>query len=193
MPARASAYASRVPIPRVDPDRPPSRLERLLTPFALSKAGTWYGIKVASRVDPKLMKLTRGRVNLGGGILPTVLLTVRGRKSGVERTVPLVYFSEGDDDVILMASSFGRPKLPAWYHNVTANPEVTLAAGGVSERYRATEVEGAERDALYEKAKQLYAGYGIYEERTSGIRRVPVLRLTPTATSSAPNARNARS
>jgi deazaflavin-dependent oxidoreductase (nitroreductase family) len=157
---------------------PPTRLKRMLMPFALSKAGTWYGINVASRLDPKLMKVTRGRVNLGGGVIPTVLLTVRGRRSGTERTVPLVYFTEGDD-VILMASSFGRPKLPAWYHNVMASPEVTLTAGGVSERYRPTEVEGPERDALYEKAKQIYAGYGIYEERTSGIRKVPVLRLKP--------------
>jgi deazaflavin-dependent oxidoreductase (nitroreductase family) len=123
------------------------------------------------------MKLTRGRVNLGGNVLPTLLLTARGRKSGVERTVPLVYFSDGDD-VILMASSFGRPKLPAWYRNVAANPEVTLTAGGVSERYRATEMDGAERNALYEKAKQVYEGYGIYEQKTAGIRHVPVLRLT---------------
>jgi deazaflavin-dependent oxidoreductase (nitroreductase family) len=150
----------------------------MLMPFAMSKAGTWYGINVASRLDPRLMKLTRGRANLSGNLMPTVLLTVPGRKSGVERTVPLVYFSEGDD-VILMASSFGRPKFPAWYHNVRAAPEVTLTAGGVSERYRATEVEGAERDALYAKAKQVYEGYGIYEERTSGIRKVPVLRLKP--------------
>jgi deazaflavin-dependent oxidoreductase (nitroreductase family) len=166
-----------VPIPKVDPDRPPTRVKRLLLPFALSKPGLWYGINVAAKVDPKLMRLTNGRVNLLAGALPTVLLTVTGRKSGVERTVPLVYFSDGDD-VILMASSFGRPKLPAWYHNVMASQAVTLTAGGVSERYRATEVEGPERDALYEKAKRVYEGYGIYEEKTAGIRRVPVLRMT---------------
>jgi deazaflavin-dependent oxidoreductase (nitroreductase family) len=178
MRARPCAYAKRVPIPPVDPDKPPSRVKRMLTPFALSKAGTWYGIKVAARADPKLMKWTRGRVNLGGNILPTVLLTVRGRKSGVERIVPLVYFSEGDD-VILMASSFGRAKFPAWYHNITANPDVTLTAGGVSERYRATEVQGPDRDRLYELAKRVYEGYGVYEDRTEGIRHVPVLRLMP--------------
>ena len=166
-----------MPLPTVDPDKPPTRIKRLLAPFALSKPGTWYGVNVASRIDPKLMKLTRGRVNLGGNVLPTLLLTVRGRKSDIERTVPLVYFSDGDD-VILMASSFGRPKLPAWYHNVTANPDVTLTAGGVSECYRATEVEGPARDALYEKAKRVYEGYGIYEQKTAGVRRVPVLRLT---------------
>lgn len=147
-------------------------------PFALSKAGTWYGINVASRVDPKLMKLTRGRINLGGGVLPTLLLSVRGRKSGVERTVPLVYFTDGDD-VILIASSFGRPRFPAWYHNVKASPDVTLTAGGETARYSASEVEGEERERLYEKAKRVYEGYGIYEERTAGIRKVPVLRLRP--------------
>jgi deazaflavin-dependent oxidoreductase (nitroreductase family) len=152
-------------------------MKRALMPFALSRAGLWYGINVAARVDPKLMKLTGGRVNLAGNVLPTLLLTVPGRRSGVERTVPLVYFSDGDD-VILMASSFGRPKLPAWYHNVMASGEVTLTAGGVSERYRAAEVEGPERDALYAKAQQVYTGYGIYEQKTAGIRRVPVLRLT---------------
>ena len=169
-----------MPIPKVDPDRPPTRVKRLLMPFALSKPGLWYGVNVAAKIDPKLMRLTGGRVNLLAGALPTVLLTVRGRKSGVERTVPLVYFSDGDD-VILMASSFGRTKLPAWYHNVMASPEVTLTAGGVSERYRATEVHGPERDALYEKAKQVYTGYGIYEEKTAGIRRVPVLRMSVAA------------
>ena len=164
----------------------------MLTAFGMSNAGNWYGIKLAARVDPKLMKLTGGRANLLGNLLPTLLLTVRGRKSGAERTVPLVYFSDGDD-VILMASSFGRPKFPAWYHNIKASPEVTLTAGGVSERYRATEVEGPERDALYEKAKGVYAGYGLYEERTAGVRRVPVLRLSPITSSSTPNARNPRS
>lgn len=166
-----------MPIPAVDPDAPPSPFKRVLLPFAMSKAGLWFGINVAARTDPKLLKATRGRVALTG-VLPTLLLTVCGRKSGVERTVPLVYFTEGDD-VFLMASSFGRPKLPAWYLNIKANPEVTLTARGVSDRYRATEVEGAERDELYEKAKRIYAGYGIYEQKTEGIRRVPVLRLTP--------------
>lgn len=167
-----------MPIPAVDPSAPPSRLNRLLTPFAVSKAGRWYGINIGSRVDPKLMKLTKGRVKLGSATMPTLLLTVRGRKSGVEREVPLVYFTDGDD-VILMASSFGRAQFPAWYHNIKANPDVILTAGGVRERYIASEVQGPDRDDLYEQAKRLYSGYGSYEERTAGIRNVPVLRLRP--------------
>jgi len=165
-------------IPAVDPTRPPSLPKRIATAFALTRVGTWFYSKVAARVDPALMRATRGRVNLGARLVPIVLLTVRGAKSGIERTVPLVYFTDGDD-VIVIASSFGRPRYPAWYRNVTAQPEVTLWADGRSGRYRAREVSGPDRDQLYAQARQLYRGYGIYEQRVAGVRHVPVLRLSP--------------
>lgn len=167
---------SELPIPRVDPRRPRTGLLGLVTSFALTKPGTWLFSEVAARIDPWLMRRSRGRVNLAAGLLPLVLLTVRGARTGVERTVPLVYFTDGDE-VILIASSFGRPRYPAWYHNIKANPEVTLAAKGHSSRFRAREVDGEDRARLYELAKQLYTGYGNYEELTAGVRHVPVLRL----------------
>ncbi|MBA2522520.1 MAG: nitroreductase family deazaflavin-dependent oxidoreductase [Solirubrobacterales bacterium] len=108
-------------------------------------------------------------------MFPLVLLRVRGRRSGELRIVPLVYYTDGDD-VILVASSFGRAKHPAWYLNLVANPEVELTAGGVTGRYRAREVEGAERDRLFALARQNYAGYGNYEVM-AGERRIPVLAL----------------
>jgi F420H(2)-dependent quinone reductase len=108
-------------IPPVDPTRPPSLLKRMATVWALSRPGTWFYSKVAARVDARLARATGGRVNLAARLVPIVLLTVRGAKSGVERTVPLVYFTDGDD-AIVVATSFGRPKYPAWYRNVTANP-----------------------------------------------------------------------
>jgi deazaflavin-dependent oxidoreductase (nitroreductase family) len=164
-------------IPQVDPARPRTGLLGLVTRFALTKPGTWLFSEVAARIDPWLMRRSAGRVNLAAGLLPVVLLSVRGARTGVERTVPLVYFTDGDD-VVLIASSFGRPRYPAWFHNIKANPEVTLAAKGRSGRFRAREVEGEDRQRLYGLAKQLYTGYGNYEERTAGIRHVPVLRLT---------------
>jgi deazaflavin-dependent oxidoreductase (nitroreductase family) len=163
-------------IPRVDPLRPRTGLLGLVTRFALTRPGTWLFSEVAARIDPVLMRRSAGRVNLAGGLLPVVLLTVRGARSGVQRTVPLVYFTDGDE-AILIASSFGRPRYPAWYHNIKANPEVTLEAKGRSARFMARETDGEDRARLYELAKQLYTGYGNYEERTAGVRRVPVLRL----------------
>jgi deazaflavin-dependent oxidoreductase (nitroreductase family) len=150
----------------------------LATRFGLTRPGTWFYSQVAARIDPWLVRASRGRVSSVAGLLPIVLLTAKGARSGIERTVPLVYFTDGED-VILMASSFGRPRYPAWYHNVKANPVVRLEAMGRGGTFRAQETEGAERERLYELATRVYRGYGIYEERTAGIRHVPVLRLTP--------------
>jgi hypothetical protein len=102
---------SELAIPRVDPRRPRTGLLGLVTSFALTKPGTWLFSEVAARIDPWLMRFSGGRVNLASGLLPVVLLTVQGARTGVERIVPLVYFTDGDD-VILIASSFGRPRYP---------------------------------------------------------------------------------
>jgi deazaflavin-dependent oxidoreductase (nitroreductase family) len=167
---------SELAIPPIDPRLPRTGLQEFITRVALSKPGTWFYSEVAARVDPWLVRASRGRVSSAAGMLPIVLLTARGARSGIERTVPLVYFTDGDE-VILMASSFGRPRYPSWYHNLKANPEVTLEAMGRSARFRATETEGEDRTRLYGLAKQLYTGYGNYEERTEGVRDVPVMRL----------------
>src|SRR3712207_4660391 len=165
-------------LPPVDPARPPSAFKRLLVGFALTKAGTWLYKNAASRLDPWLVRLTRGRVDSALGVVPIMLLTARGARSGVERTVPLVYFTDGDD-VIVMASSFGRPRHPAWYHNARASGSVRLYRRGVVGEYAVRETVGEERDRLYGLATQLYRGYGIYAHRAG--REIPVLRLSPAA------------
>jgi deazaflavin-dependent oxidoreductase (nitroreductase family) len=166
-------------IPRVDPDAVSSSpFKRAVFAFALTKAGTWYSSKLGARVDPWLLRASGGRVDHSFGQIPIVLVNVRGARSGVERTVPLLYFSDGDD-VILIASSYGRPKFPAWYHNLKANPDVRLEIKGRSAPYVAHEVSGEERDRLFAQAKKVYRGYTDYEQRTEGVRRIPVMRLTP--------------
>jgi len=142
----------------------------------MSRAGRWFGIEVGSRVDPTLLRLTRGRLATTS-FFPLVLMTVPGRRSGASRTVPLVYFTQGEE-VILTASSFGRAKHPAWYLNVKAHPEVELSAKGRRMPYVAREPEGEERDRLFALSKRLYQGYGLYEERARR-RTIPVLALRP--------------
>lgn len=166
-------------IPKVDPNAiSSSRFKRGLFAFALTRAGTWYSSTVGARVDPWLLRSSRGRVDHSFGQIPIVLVNVRGARSGIERTVPLLYFSDGDD-VILIASSYGRARFPAWYHNLKANPDVRLEAMGRSGSFVAAEVEGPERDRLFELAKKVYPGYSEYERRTEGVRRIPVMRLSP--------------
>jgi deazaflavin-dependent oxidoreductase (nitroreductase family) len=165
-------------IPPFYPGASSPPIKRLLTAFALTRLGTFYSSQVGARVDPLLLRLTKGRLDHTLGLIPVLLLKVRGARSGKERAVPLLCFTD-DDDVILVASCYGRPKLPA-YHNLKANPEVRLQARGRSAPYTAREAHGEDRDRLFALAKQIYAGYSEYERRTNGVRRIPVMRLSPT-------------
>ena len=158
----------------VDPTKPPTRWERAMHSVGVTGAARWYGIHIASRIDPPLLRLTRGRFATTG-FFPLVLLTAKGRRSGEPRTVTLVYFTQGDE-VILTASSFGRAKHPAWYLNVKANPQVELTQRGRTWPFIARETEGEERDRLFELSKTLYRGYGLYEQRATE-RTIPVLAL----------------
>jgi deazaflavin-dependent oxidoreductase (nitroreductase family) len=150
---------------------------RAAASFVRSPAGRWFGIHVSAHVDPPLLKLTKGRVS-SFQMAPIVNLTVPGRKSGEPRSAALLYFTDGDD-VILIASSFGREKHPAWYHNVIAHPEVELTARGHTGTYVASEVTDAEeRERLYALANLIYPGYADYEVRAGAVgRKIPVLKL----------------
>ena len=163
-------------IPRNDPDAPRSRVYRATAWLTGTRPGRRLAMELAARVDPWLLGRSQGRWSTTPHI-KQVLLTVPGRKSGEPRTTPLLYFTQGDD-VILVASSFGRDKHPAWYLNVKAHPEVTLTSKGVTARYRAREeTDPAERERLLALAGDMFVAYRGYVQRTS--RRIPVLRLTP--------------
>ena len=163
-------------IPPVDPTRPPTGFQRLMHRAGMSNAGRWFGIEVSSRVDPFLLRVSGGRFSTTS-FFPLVMMTAPGRKTGEPRTVPLVYFTRGDE-VILTASSFGRAKHPAWYLNAVAAGRVELNAKGRRATYLVRETEGAERDRLFALSKNLYAGYGLYEQRATE-RTIPVLALRP--------------
>jgi deazaflavin-dependent oxidoreductase (nitroreductase family) len=163
-------------LPRVDPTASPSLTKRAITPVALTKAGTWFLKNVSRRIDPTLVRLSGGRVSTIV-FTPVVLLTSTGARSGLARTVPLLYFSAGTD-AVLVASNYGATRHPAWYHNVCANPEVTLCAGGYEGRFRGRVAVGEERARLWSLAQQLTRGYSQYEGTTQG-REIPVLIFSP--------------
>jgi deazaflavin-dependent oxidoreductase (nitroreductase family) len=164
-------------IPNFDPDAPKGLLARGMDRFIRSKAGRLLAMKVATRVDPVLLRISHGRIGMGL-TLPSANLTTRGAKSGLPRTVAVLYFSDGPD-VILIASSFGREKHPAWYHNLKANPQAVLERSGATGRYEAEEVhDEAERERLFAQADKVYSGYADYREMTAAVgRRIPIMRL----------------
>lgn len=124
------------------------------------------------------MTATRGRLRLSAG-MPIVVLTTTGARSGKRFHTPLAYFTESDA-VILIASNYGRERHPGWYHNLLAHPECELHVGPRGGPFLAHEATGADRDALYQLATdRLNPGWALYQQRTDGIRTIPVLRLTP--------------
>ena len=145
--------------------------------IAASKRALAIQRRVAMPFEPMVMRLTRGRLTLSP-TLPVVVLTSVGARSGERRDVPLAYFTDSDD-VVLIASNYGGSRHPAWYHNLRANPECELHIGPRGGRFVAREADGADRDRLYELARERLAGvFALHEER-SGDRKIPVMRLTP--------------
>lgn len=148
-------------------------------PLAASKPGLAVWRKVAAPVEAPLMKATRGRVKLNVAV-PMVVLTSMGARTGVWREVPLAYFTDGDD-VILIASNYGSKRHPAWYHNLRANPRCELRIGPRGGSFLAKEVaEDADRNRLYALAvDRLARVFALHDKRSGDARTIPVMRLTP--------------
>ncbi len=156
--------------------REPGPLLRAAAWVVSTRPVSWLYIHVFPHIDRPLLTLTRGRLSLSLGV-PVVLLETVGARTGVTRKTPLVYAQDGED-IILIASKGGSPHNPAWYYNLRKQPTVHCTLRGARRRYRAREVQGAERTAAWRKALQVYPGYARYQERAAK-RRIPVFVLEP--------------
>jgi deazaflavin-dependent oxidoreductase (nitroreductase family) len=105
---------------------------------------------------------------------PLLLLTTVGAKSGKERVNPLAYHRDGDR-LAIVASFGGAPTNPAWYHNLLANPKVTVEVGGETFTALATPAEGAERDRLFADIVAAMPNFGEYQKNTD--RTIPIVFL----------------
>jgi deazaflavin-dependent oxidoreductase (nitroreductase family) len=115
----------------------------------------------------------------GPGMLPTLLLVTKGRKSGKKYTLPLIYGKTGDGSYVVIGSRGGTPTHPDWYLNLKADPHVKVQVG--TERFDAvasTVPAGPERDALWKQLAGIYPPYDDYQARTGG-REIPVVVLKP--------------
>jgi deazaflavin-dependent oxidoreductase (nitroreductase family) len=112
---------------------------------------------------------------------PVVMLTMRGRRTGGIRKVPLMRV-EHDGVYAAVASKGGAPEHPQWYRNLQAHPDITLQDGTDSWPAVAREVTGEERERWWERCVAAYPPYAEYQERTD--RLIPVLVLEPATTRS---------
>jgi deazaflavin-dependent oxidoreductase (nitroreductase family) len=163
-------------IPAVDPTAG-SPLLRIGARLTDNTPGRWLTRRVAPRVDRRLLRLSRGRLS-SAMVTPELLLVSVGAKTGRQRTTPLTYFTDGGR-VIVVASNYGGSRHPAWYYNVLANPVVRISAGGYTGTFVGQEVTGADRERLWNLAKEFIPSYAGYE-RLAGRRTIPLLMFTET-------------
>jgi deazaflavin-dependent oxidoreductase (nitroreductase family) len=106
---------------------------------------------------------------------PILLLHSTGRKSGKEYVNPLAYQALEGDAYAVFGSKGGMPTHPEWYHNVLANPNVSVEVGTETVDVKAREAEGEERERIWSKQKKDFPGFADYEKATT--RRIPVIVL----------------
>ena len=102
--------------------------------------------------------------------LPIIVMTNRGNKSGKLRKTPLMRVEHGGE-YALIASVGGAPQNPVWYHNLKADPQVTVQDGAEVIDAVAEEVEGDERAAWWDRAVAAYSDYQVYQDAASGVPR----------------------
>jgi deazaflavin-dependent oxidoreductase (nitroreductase family) len=170
-----TAMASPRPLRYVDPSARPGRLYRAYAWLVGTRLASWLSPRLVWKLDPHLMRITRGRVGMGF-LLPTALLETRGARTGRVRRNGVIYFHDGDR-VTIVASHLGRPEHPAWFFNARANPDLLL--GG--QPFRAEVVEGEDaRRRLWALAERVFPAYATYRERAARAgRTIPILQLVP--------------
>ena len=107
--------------------------------------------------------------------MPVLLITMTGAKTGRTLTKPLVYTRDGDR-IVIIASFAGAPHNPPWYHNLVANPVITVELGTETFKARAAVAPAAERQRLYDQQAKQMPIFADYQKKTT--RQIPVLLLT---------------
>ena len=108
---------------------------------------------------------------------PVVLLTTKGAKSGLERTVSLGGFADGDDAWLVVASMGGSHRHPAWFKNMVEHPDdIWLEVGRRRMKVRGDSLTGTEREEALTRITNIAKQYGGYQKKTD--REIPIVRLT---------------
>ncbi|MEW2428431.1 nitroreductase/quinone reductase family protein [Micromonospora sp. NPDC047644] len=139
----------------------------------------WFGATARLLVpaDRMVGRLTRGRV-VALGLLPSLLITTTGRRSGKPRSNPLLYVPDGDAYVVI-GSNWGQTHHPGWAMNLLADPAAEVDVKGRRVAVRAQRASGAERERLWQLLVSAWPAYHTYVRRAGG-REIHIFRLAPT-------------
>jgi deazaflavin-dependent oxidoreductase (nitroreductase family) len=157
----------------VDPYARRGRLYHAMVRFSTTKVAAWLSVNVSWKIDPFLLRITKGRFSTA---LPLAagLLESRGARTGRLRRNAALYFHDGDR-VTIVASLRGWPKHPDWYHNLRTHSDVLF--NGLPFRAEIVEDE-AERQRLWGLADRVYPKYAEFrDEAAKTARAIPIVQL----------------
>ena len=149
--------------------------KRFLFWFSASPGGAWFMKKFMEPIDPVIYRLTGGKFTSAGPVvIPQLVLTTTGRKSGQERSVQLAY-TDVDGKLHLVASNFGGEKHPGWSYNLSANPSAKIQLGARTYPVVATLLTGEEKESVWGQLVANIPNYAKYKTRTD--RDIKVYRM----------------
>ena len=159
-------------------------LRRLVQMAAAIVPMSMVPVRALPRIDRGFYRLSRGHTTFSAWVsgLPVVMLTSTGARTGKPRTIPVLGLPDCDR-LVVIASNYGRPNNPGWYHNLLAHPRAVVTWEGSSIQMRARELKGEERQVHVARGLEAYPWWEQYHRRAEP-RQVPVIMLEPLRTSS---------
>ncbi|WP_033321965.1 nitroreductase family deazaflavin-dependent oxidoreductase [Streptomyces yerevanensis] len=148
---------------------------RVVQKVSSTRAFARIAPRVVPALDRAVHRLTRGKVLLSAQLLPGVILTARGAKSGLPRRTPLACMPESDGTWILIGSNFGRTDHPAWTANLLAHPDAEINWKGRDIPVTAHLLRGEERDTVWKALLDFWPPYATYQARVA--REIRLFRL----------------
>jgi deazaflavin-dependent oxidoreductase (nitroreductase family) len=153
-----------------------SRLGRLVQRAAQQSSFSPIALKVAPAMDKVVSRLSGGRFTVTSLIVPTLVLTTTGAKSGQPRTTPLATMPDGDGAFYVVGSNFGTEKHPAWTGNLLKTPTATVVHAGATMQVDARLLTDGEKAAVWPRLTKVWPVYDTYVTKTD--RDLRVFRLT---------------
>ncbi|MFI6766571.1 nitroreductase family deazaflavin-dependent oxidoreductase [Streptomyces sp. NPDC050355] len=149
--------------------------ERLVQKVSSTRAFARVAPHLIPALDRAVHRLTRGKVLLSARMLPGLILTATGARSGQPRRTPLACLPREDGGWLLIGSNFGRPGHPAWTGNLLRNPEAEVSWRGEDIPVRARLLTGEERARAWRAALEFWPPYAAYQARVE--REIRLFRL----------------
>ncbi|WP_425307403.1 nitroreductase family deazaflavin-dependent oxidoreductase [Ammonicoccus fulvus] len=154
----------------------PVRLLRSgLAPFTRTRFFRDVGPRLLPPAERIAKRLTGGRLIVSGILVPSLALQTTGAKSGLPRTVELMYTPDGDGRAIIAGTNFARGNHPAWTANLIAHPAAEVVVRGRRYRVRAERISEGDREGAWAKIEAQWPGYRAYERDSGRVVRLFLL------------------